>query len=249
MGVRLIAKDVDAENFATEYAAPVRRGLEAIHFLNTSIQKSARNYAPGKPSGGVVGNPVAYSDRLACKGLTDYIQSSCPEFDSMTFFCIGRSSEDNSSDAKRPGFFGNYSMSGIGVDGGAADGTVMYFRTAGNMAAAAGYGNTAADKTFPLATLSALDAAKWSLYVVQVSAAGITFRDVTNNRSSTQSGTGGLPRRRSLTKFQVGSNPSRFGGTCDVAVWQAHSVALTEEEITTTIADLRAYALRKGIVV
>lgn len=249
MGTKIVAKDVIAEGFSIEYSAAVSRGLEAIHFLNTSPQKAARNYAPGKPSGGVVGNPVAYSDRLACKGLTDYIQTALSESDSMTFFCIARSSEDNSSDAKRPGFFGNYSTSGLGVDGAAADGTVMYFRTVGNMAAAAGYGNTAADKTFPLATLSAADAAKWSLYVVQISTAGITFRDITNNRSSTQNGTGGLPRRRSLTKFQLGSNPSRFGGTCDVAVWQAHSVSLTEDEIATTIADLRGYALRKGIVV
>lgn len=249
MGVRLIAKDVDAEAYATEYSAPVRRALEGIHFLNGSPQKAARNYAPGKISGAVVGLPTAFSDRLSTVGLVSYIQSSVAETDAMTIFCIARSGDANTSDATRPGFFGNYSYAGVAADGGAADGTVMYFRVAGGMAVAAGYGNTAADRIFPIASLPTTDAAKWALYVVIVSTAGITFRDVTNNRAITQTGTTGLPRRRAVNKFRLGSNYDRFGGICDMAVWQAHSAVLTEEEIATTTADLRAYAARKGITV
>jgi hypothetical protein len=247
MGVRLIAKDVDAEAFATEYSAPVRRGLEGIHFLNTSIQKAAHNYAPGKKSGSVVGVPVALADRLTTVGLVSYVQSEVAESDSMTFFCIARSGDANTSGGTRPGFFGTYT--GLGADGGAADGIAMFFSGPGAIAVNGGYGNTAADKVFPRASLSSADAAKWALYVVIVGPTGITFRDITNNRAATQTATSGLPRRRTLNKLRLGSLFQDFGGTCDLAVWQAHSVVLTEDEISTTIADLRAYALRKGIVV
>lgn len=247
MGVRLIAKDVDAEAFATEYSAPVRRGLEGIHFLNTSIQKAAHNYAPGKKSGVVVGAPVALADRLTAVGLVNYIQSEVTESDSMTLFCIARSGDANDSGGTRPGFFGTYT--GLGVDGGAADGIAMFFSGPGTISVNVGYGKTAADKVFPRASLSSADAAKWALYVVIVGPTGITFRDITNNRATTQTATSDLPRRRTLNKIRLGSLFTGFGGTCDLAVWQAHSVILAEDEISTTIADLRAYALRKGIVV
>lgn len=247
MGVRIIAKDVDAEAFATEYSAPVRRGLEGIHFLNTSVQKAARNFAPGKPSGSVVGSPVAAADRLSTVGLVSFIQSAVAETDSMTIFCVARSGDSNSSAATRPGFFGTYA--GLAADGGAADGLILFFSGTGFISVNAGYGNTAADKVFPRASLSSADAAKWALYVVMVSPTGIVFRDMTNNRSVTQNATSGLPRRRSLNKFRLGSTFNDFAGTCDLSAWQAHSIILSEDEIATTVADLRAYVARKGIVV
>ncbi|WP_054881675.1 hypothetical protein [Pseudomonas sp. NBRC 111128] len=247
MGVRIVAKDVDAEAYATEYSAPVRRGLEGIHFLNTTPQKAARNYAPGKKSGTVVGSPVAKADRLSTVGLVSYIQSEVAETDSMTIFCIARSGDANANAATRPGFFGTFR--GLAADGGVADGLIMFFSTAGSIAVNAGFGNTEADKTSPRAALSDANASSWALYQVTVSSAGITFRDVTNNRSQTTAVTNGLPRRRSLSKFRLGSTFNDFAGTCDLAVWQAHSVILSDEEISATIADLRSYAARKGISV
>ena len=247
MGVRLIAKDVDAEAFATEYSAPVRRGLEGIHFLNTSPQKAARNYAPGKKSGTVVGAPVALADRLSTVGLVSYIQSEVQETDLMTFFCVARSGDSNTSAGTRPGFFGTFR--GLAADGGVADGVIMFFSGPGNISVNAGYGTTEADKVSPRAALASTNAANWALYVCVVTATGVTFRDITNNRAATTPASPALPRRRSLNKFRLGSTFNDFSGSCDLAVWQAHSVVLNEDEITTTIADLRAYALRKGIVV
>jgi hypothetical protein len=87
------------------------------------------------------------------------------------------------------------------------------------------------------------------MYVCIVTATGVTFRDVTNNRAQTTAATAGLPRRRSLNRFRLGSTFNDFAGSCDLAVWQEHSVILTEDEIATTVADLRTYAARKGIVV
>ena len=247
MGARLIAKDTDAEDFVTEYSAPVRRGLEGIHFLNKSVQKAAHNYAPGKKSGSVMGTPVALADRLSTVGLVSFIQTDVLEADLMTFFCVAKSDNANSSAATRPGFFGT--SRGVAADGGVADGLVMFFSAPGFIALNAGYGNTEADKSSPRASLSSADAAKWALYVCIVSATGVTFRDVTNNRAQTTAATAGLPRRRSLNRFRLGSTFNDFAGSCDLAVWQAHSVVLTEDEIATTVADLRTYAARKGIVV
>ena len=247
MGGRLIVKDVDAEKFATKYSAPVRRGLEGIHLLNTSPQKAARNHAPGKKSGKVVGAPCAFADRLSTVGLISYIQSDVRETDLMTFFCIARSGDSNSSAGTRPGFFGTFR--GLAADGGVADGVIMFFSGSGNIAVNAGYGTTEEDKVSPRAALVDTDAANWALYVCVVTATGVTFQDITNNRATTTLASPALPRRRSLNKFRLGSTFNDFAGSCDLALWQAHSVVLTEDEITTTIGALRAYALRKGIVV
>lgn len=247
MGVRLIAKDVDAEAYATEYSAPVRRALEMIHFTNVSQTKAARNYAPGKAQGIVVGAPVASADRITCNGLTNFIQSGIQEPSAITFFMIARSGDSNTSGATRPGFLGTYD--GLAADGGASDGFALFFSGTNAISVNACYGNTAADKTFPRATLVSQDAANWALYSVVISSTGIVFSDLTNNRTTTQSTTGGLPRRPTVNKIRIGSlfNPSGFTGSCDIAAVQLHSAVLTAEEQAATVADLRAYALRKGI--
>ena len=247
MGVRLIAKDVDAEAFATEYAAPVRRALELIHFTNGNPAKAAHNLAPGKAQGSVVGAPVASADRLTCNGLTNFIQSGIQEPSAITFFMIARSGDSNTSGATRPGFLGTYD--GLAADGGASDGFALFFSGTNAISVNACYGNTAADKTFPRATLVSQDAANWALYSVVISSTGIVFSDLTNNRTTTQSTTGGLPRRPTVNKIRIGSlfNPSGFTGPCDIAAVQLHSAVLTADEQVATVADLRAYALRKGI--
>ncbi|MBA6130004.1 hypothetical protein, partial [Pseudomonas juntendi] len=228
MGVRLIAKDVDAEAYATEYSAPVRRALEMIHFTNGSPTKAARNLAPGKAQGSVVGSPVASADRITCNSLTNFIQSGIQEPSAITFFMIARSGDSNTSGATRPGFLGTYD--GLAADGGASDGFALFFSGTNAISVNACYGNTASDKTFPRASLPTQDAANWALYSVIISSAGIVFNDLTNNRTITQSTTGGLPRRPSLNKIRIGSLFTGFSGSCDIAAVQLHSAVLTAEE-------------------
>lgn len=246
MGVRLVAKGVDAESFATEYAAPVRRGLEAIHFLNTNLVKAARNYAPGKEQGRVIGAPVPQTAYLSCKGTVNCIESAMSETEAMTVFVVARTATDGSIVAERPMFMGNYQ--GLNVDGGAAWGSSIYLSDLNRITATAGFGADAASNVNSRAGVTKTAVAnQWALYMLQVSSAGVTIRDFTSNL--TQNTGASIPRRLATGKIRIGSGQSNLLGSCDVALFQGHSLLLTEAEIQTTVADLRAYMLRKGVVV
>lgn len=247
MGVQIYANDVDAEQYVTEYAPPVRRALEAVHFTNTSLAKAVRNYAKGKAQGSLVGNPVALADRVSCNSMTNFLQLGIQEPSQLTLFLIARSGDANTSAATRPGFVGTFD--GVAADGGAADGMAMFFSGNGQISVNAGYGNTVSDKVFPRASLSVGDGGSWVLYSIVVSTAGITFTDHTNNRTVTQTATGGLPRRPTLNRLRLGSLYKDYSGACDIAALQLHSAVLTASEQALTVADLRAYAARKGIKV
>ncbi|AJQ47965.1 MULTISPECIES: hypothetical protein [Pseudomonas] len=247
-GVRLVAKGIDAEQFASEYSAPVRRGLEAIHFLNTTPAKAAKNYAPGKDKeqGKIVGAPVASSGFLSCKGTVDCIETAVAETENMTIFVAARTAVDGSVAADRPMFFGNYQ--GFNIDGGVAWGVSLYLSGLNRITGTAGFGVDAADNTNIVSGVTRTVASKWGLYMLQVSAAGTTIRDFTTGLSQTIA-PAGRPRRLALGKVRIGSGQTGLLGACDVAIFQAHNVVLTEAEIQATVADHRAYLARRGIVV
>lgn len=246
MGVRLVAKGVDAESVATEYAAPVRRGLEAVHFLNTSLTKAARNFAPGKGQSKVVGAPVPQTAYLTCKGMVNFIESAMSETESMTMFVIARTAVDGSVVADRPMFLGNYQ--GQAGDSGPAYGVSIYLSALNRITATAGYGSDAGTNTNVLAGVTKPAVANvWGLYMIQVTPTAVVMRDFTVGLTQTTSAS--LPRRLSTGKIRIGSGQTNLSGNCDVAVFQGHSVALNESEIQATAADLRAYAARRGLTV
>lgn len=110
MGVQVVAKGVDAEQYATEYAAPVRRGLEGIFFTNTSTEKCAHNYAPGKQSGSIVGVPVPNAAFTTFKGMTNYVQTPIAETESMTLLVIAKAVVVPGDVEQVPLFLGSYNV-------------------------------------------------------------------------------------------------------------------------------------------
>ncbi|MNH21743.1 hypothetical protein D3C79_815680 [compost metagenome] len=124
----------------------------------------------------------------------------------------------------------------------------IYASALNRVTATAGYGATAeANENKVSGVTKPALANQWGLYMMQVSAAGLTMRDFTANLSQFISAS--APRRLATGKIRIGSGQSNFTGLCDVAVFQGHSELLDESEIQTTVADMRAYALRRGIVV
>ena len=246
MGVRVIAKGVNAEDFATEYAAPVRRGLEGIFFLNTSLNKAARNFAASKPQGAVVGSPVPSLLALAVKSRVNYIQTQISEVAEMTFFMVCRTAADGSVAADRPMFFSNYQ--GVNADGGASFGLAFYLTSPTRLSGGASYGADAASNELKLAGITKASVANsWGLFSLSVGLTGVTLRDHTVGNSATISAS--TPRRTATAKIRIGSGVSAFDGSSEIAVFQAHSVALNDSEIATTVADLRAYMSRRGVAV
>ncbi len=245
MGVSIKAKDVDAESYAVEYSAPVRRGLQGIHFLNQSAEKAAHNYAPGKTSGTVAGTPVAAAGYLTCTNMANYIQTDVAEADLMTIFVAARAATDGTDSATRAMFTGTFR--GVASDGGIAQGVGVYVSAVNRVGSFAGFGADAAGDTLVNALITVTPTV-WGLYMLQVSAGSVVVRDFTRNLTTTSNSA--APRRKSTNKLRIGSGYTYGGaGQCDVGVWQAHDVVLTETEIQATVADLRAYMLRKGITV
>lgn len=236
-GARLIAKGVNAEDFAFEYAAPVRRGLEGMFFLNTSLEKLARNYAPGKPQGKIVGSPVANTNWATLTSNTSYIQTDISDTVEMSFFAIVRSDLQTGGPSIVP--IGNYQV-------GDPVGVSMYSAAQDRLATTAGGGNDSSSSQNFTCSAIGQQLSVWGLYSGVITAGNISMRNHTSGVSNNTVIT--LPRRLSSRKLRIGSAYSaQMTGVCDMMLAQIHNVAVTEDERASTIADLRAYALRRGI--
>lgn len=241
MGVQVVAKGVDAENYATEYAAPVRRGLEGIFFINSFIEKLARNYAPDKLSGVVVGAPSVNAGYASFKGMANYVQTQIRETTDVTFFVVARSADTPGAADSTPLICGTF-------DSAAPAGISLYASGTDRVAGTAAYGDDDASSTNASAIATPIVLSSWNLYSVTVNSAGVTARSHTANVSISRAAT--KPRRPSTRTVRIGSGYSNTQrGNVDIALYQHHSVSLTEDEIARTVADLRAYAARRGITV
>lgn len=244
MGVQVVAKGVDAEQYATEYAAPVRRGLEAVFFLNTNMEKCARNYAPGKPQGRVIGAPVVSNGYASLKGGVNYIETSVLESVEATFFVIARQVADASNPTGIAMFCGNYAT-------GPTSGISMYCPEVmgTRLAGTAGYGNDDATNINRVASVTPVNLANFGLYSVTVKQGSITTRSHTANLTTTQLET--TPRRPAASRvMRIGvGHALTHSGLSDVVLYQYNSVEMTDDERNRTVTDLRAYAARRGIIV
>ncbi|GAA0766205.1 hypothetical protein [Brevundimonas olei] len=253
MGTRLIAKDSDYEDDAVEYLAPVRRGLEAIHLLNKSAAKAAKNYAPDKSNGVFVGSPLAANEQfIRFKGQSVFVQSEVREARAMTLFAVVRTLDALADDATRPQYFGTYRSPPADGSGGTTYGVAMYNNTATTLSAMAGRGNSLADHVSGSVNTSNPSQATWSLMSLRVGVGvqeGTILKNETTGVEATLATNLNLPRYPSLGKFRIGSGYTLQEGQCDMAYWQAHSVELTPAEIAIVLADIRAHMARRSITV
>lgn len=241
MGVKIVAKGVDSEAYATEYSATVRRGLEAVFFTNTDLSKIARNYAPGKSSGSVVGAPVPATSNTALVNNTNYVQTQITETAETTTLAIFRKPAPLGSGSLA--FFGNY-LPGV------LTGLSIYRGSNGGVAASAGFGADDATNQALVTSVIPPDITQFGLYSVVVDATGVAIKAHTVNLSSKATPAAGTPRRPSTRQLRIGSSySSSFTGDLEMVAVMHYSVALTADELTKAATDLRAYAARRGIVV
>ncbi len=242
LGVRIIAPGVDAEQFATEYSVPESRGLEGIFFLNSSLEKIAHNYAPGKKKGVVVGEPVPTSKATMFKSRTNYIQTDISEAQSMTLFVVARSVLDGTDQNNRAVFIGSYDSTlnppGLGI----------YVQNTNRISAFGSFGDTEETNTVVSSSVNSTHVVTdWNLYVAIVQPGRVTMRNLTTGQDGVVAVA--QPRRVGMAKLRIGSSFSIYTGECELAVAQIHSAALAEAEILANVADIREYASRRGISV
>ncbi len=249
MGTRLIAKDIDAEDTAVEYMAPVRRGLEAIHFMNKSGAKAAKNYAPGKPNGVFVGSPLITDPQyIRAKGNEAYVQTQVIETRAMTIFSVIRTLDALTGNATQPMFYGTFSSPPADGSGGLTFGVGLYRQT--NLTAVASRGTNTTNHQSGAVSLASPAAATWHLIVQEVgvgTAEETRVTSKTNGASSTSNNN--LPRYPSRGTFRIGSGYSNYAGHLEIAFCQIHNVLLATSEIDAITADIRAHMARRGIVV
>lgn len=248
MGTQIVAKGVSGESFALKYAAPVRRGLEAWHFLNTDLVKAARNYAPGKPNAKVIGEPIIQPNFMQFKSLSNFLQTQVMESAAMTIFAVVRCFDTMADDAHKAMFLGTF-RNDAAAGGGETFGVSMYTNNPTSLIGAASKGNTVDNDTASGAGLSNHDFSKFALVVQEVSAGTAPTRITNATTGVTVIGNSTLPRFPSVGLMRIGSGYHQFAGTGEIAFAALYSESLTATEIAAVVADIRRYMETRGIVV
>lgn len=248
MGTQIVAKNVNAESFALKYAAPVRRGLEAWHFLNTDLVKAARNYAPGKPNAKVIGEPTVQANFMQFKSLSNFLQTDVKESAAMTIFAVVRCVDTMVDDAHKPMFLGTFRS--MAADGsGETFGVSLYANGVTSLVGGASRGTSVADDTSSGAGLSGHDFTKFALIVQEVYAGPMQNRITNATAGVSATGSSSAPRYPSAGVMRIGSGYHQFSGAGEIAFAALYSVSLDADEIAAVVADIRRYMATRGVVV
>jgi hypothetical protein len=94
MGIRFVVKNGDFAARAINYVPPVAAGLEYLNFFGGS-ENLARNLAPGKPPGLVIGAPAFTANSMTPTQMANYIQTAVPHTDEMTFMVVAKAPGDD----------------------------------------------------------------------------------------------------------------------------------------------------------
>jgi hypothetical protein len=249
MGTKITARGVDAELTATEYAAPVRDGLLAWHFMSDNVAKSAKNYAPDQPDAVIVGAPTMISGNggVQFKSSTDYLQTLFVEPTAATYFTVCRTLDTLADIAHRPYFFGADGGAPLDGSGGATFGTAFRVFAANALSAGFGRGTSVADDVAGTCTLTGITNTNWALIVHKVpGGSGVNTMINKTTGASDDSNDAPAPRFPSAHTLRVGSGyNAAYLGTSEIAEWVAYERLLPDTEIDEVVADIRAYQLRR----
>lgn len=241
-----IATDISGESFLGAFDSPVRRGLQAIHFTNETLDKCKVNFAPGKRdiSGAIFGTPTVFPGYLRCTGLKHFLQTGVRETRDGTLLVIFRNAVDDAAVANRTMPAGTYR--GVGLLPGAS-GIGLY--AGGQVSRVNGLAvhapNDGATATLLAATVQAIPLTNWQCIVQTFSDAVHTCQNMTAPYSAQQ--TPASVRRVTQDQIRIGSPYTSYTGVCDVASFQYHDVVLDPSEIELIYAAHKAYVSGKGV--
>lgn len=248
-----------AEDNAIEYLSPVRRGIDCIHFANTSKDKALRNFVYGKTKGQALGDFDVQPNYTATANQNAGISTSMTDSLDLTWFCVMRG-PDTQTGVKSAAYVGNYG--GTPATGTAAANSGMSFY--GNLSsgvlnfsypyATDANPNTVLTTQVAMANTPLAVQQNWSLLSLRCnSATQIEAINHTVSESTVYSSAFSATRRRSILMNRTvrlgGHGLGSFTAGCQIAAFQGHKVALTDIERAQVIADLRGYMARRGVTV
>lgn len=247
-----ISRDADIEASATEFMLPAMDGMRAIHFLNDTIEKAARNYAPDGPAAAVVGLPVVGNGFMTFRGATDFIQTRVQETPAQTLYAVARTNEDLSAQNNRPHYISTFT-SAAAAGGGATFGAAIYPLLTGGtdvVQAIGSRGTAVANHINGQVTTPIVPKTSFALIAVVIPAGSAKNRIYNLTAQAMAEATAAnTPRFPSLGYFRIGSSMSvtSFLGTCDMAFAAIASEAHSEAQVQANGEAIRRYLSGRGI--
>lgn len=232
---------------ASKYLPPVMQGLEYL-FLGDA-DSPGKNWAVDRPDGEVYGTPVRGPDGISWrfKGLANFVEAGSWEVDSETHFIVCRTFAQLDEQKTSPQFFGT--AFGVPVKEDTTNNTYgsrLYISTAGAVRYAAGRGTSVDDHVQGDAAVSVDDHKKYQLFVCRTDPVN-TILDASTGASSINSSS--APRFPARRRYRLGSGYATQEGECDVLAWAKFSAALSDDQVTAMVADMRRYCATLGVTV
>lgn len=239
----ILRSSVDASLTAPEFGAVIRDSLKGLWIFRHTVERSRVNLAPGKPvpDATVVGDPTMTGDTYAIqfKSLTNFFETSMPEYPSMTVYLLARSLDDNDSAATRPAYFGT--RLGLAANGVATFGFAVYISASGAVRAMGGFGNDTNDDESVTDSVTKTNDA-WDFIVAKVDAANksVYIKNLTQDTAAATD-TSTLPRFTSAQTLRIGSGYQSDAGTSEMSWLQVHDKVLSEGQDQAVYAQVKAY--------
>lgn len=256
MGLILKASGADFEANAVSYIPPVADGLLYWGFLNDSVEKVGRNYAPGGSPVTVVGVPTV-TNSGAVLDSTHHIQTQVQQTPSLTVIAVGNPVVDG---AEQGMFVSNYTSARAGGVAGTSFGVSLYcsgddanagkFEVRANVSSFTGVAGAAS--TLRQALLSNLDITKPAFLALTFDGAEKVVRAYNLVTGvSAQAAAFAETIDVGIAPFKIGGSPL---GSYPNKAKNLHFAAiynrkLSEAELTLIYTRIKAYLASRGVTV
>lgn len=253
MGIKLIANGTTAP-WHSKVIPPVTRGLEGWYNFDTDASRFGYNRAIGKADANVYGSPVAYATHGRFKGLANFLDTQIAESINQTIIIVSKAAAaipagaSSGGDANTPFFVGNY-LGPVSTPGlaGSSFGVNLFATSQTSLTGSAARANGAGGATSGQNPLAGEVATDWGIRCIRASEAETVTFNVSKNTKQVYAAT--LGRALASTKIRIGSATTAFAGEADISAVAIYSEALTDAEIASLAAILRARMRRLGVTV
>lgn len=237
---------------AAYISVPVSFSNYELYLCPTSYTGSAldttkvvRNFAKDKNDATLIGNPTITSNYTSVSAGNGF-QTDVADSADFTMFVIARSTDTNAASATRPFFIGTSNGAVVG-------GTAAVYGTALIVGSITGFsfqcarGNSTADQVTGTVSISSATPNNWNLIWVRSSGLKTKLRSETANVEAETTFT--LPRLLQQNKVKIGTNSTASNGKGDIFRAVVFNRALTDDEISKVVVQLKAHATARGITV
>jgi hypothetical protein len=213
-------------------------GLEVAHFFGGALDKSLRNFSYGKAISSAMGNPVVNPNSLSLAGQVDYVQSAMADTNETTLLVAFRPLE-----AVNAIVAGNL----VATTNGTTRKLAITLNTSLSVAAFRGTDITATGAVLP--TLLTLNTPVCLALRNSIGAsAKLTLNNMTKGEV-VETTNAGVPSLGSPIRIGSGYTASNYPGKTEVYAFVAFSRKVSDAELATLYAWLKAYCARRSIVI